>query len=64
MPDFRNEIRQRPIGLNLPPARAAEITKELSQHLEDQDEQALSRGATEEKAHLRTRMRRKSQTSA
>jgi predicted permease len=50
MPDFRDEIRKRLEGLSLSPAREAEIVEELSQHLEDQHEQALSDGATEEDA--------------
>jgi putative ABC transport system permease protein len=47
MPDFRGEIRKRLEGLSLSPAREAEIVEELSQHLEDQFEEALSRGITE-----------------
>ena len=35
--------------------REAEIVEELSQHLEDQYEQALSRGATEEEARRAVR---------
>src|SRR4051794_1841376 len=50
MPDFKEEIRKRLAGTNLPPTREAEIVEELSQHLDDQYEQALSRGATEEEA--------------
>ncbi len=51
MPEFKEEIRKRIEGLSLSPAREAEIVEELSQHLEDQVEQAISRGATEEEAH-------------
>src|SRR2546423_11844586 len=47
MPEFKEEIRARLEGLGLSPAREAEIVEELSQHLEDQYEQALSEGATE-----------------
>lgn len=43
MPEFREEIRKRLEGLGLSPAREAEIVEELSQHLEDQYEQAMSR---------------------
>jgi predicted permease len=50
MPDFKEEIRRRLRSLRLSPARENEIADELSQHLEDQYEQALSRGATEEEA--------------
>jgi putative ABC transport system permease protein len=50
MPDFKPEIRQRLQPLSLAPARENEIAEELAQHLEDQYEQALSRGATEEEA--------------
>jgi putative ABC transport system permease protein len=51
MPDFKKEIRSRLAALNLSPSREAEIVEELSQHLEDQYEQALSRGASEEEAY-------------
>ncbi|MEY2549129.1 MAG: putative transport system permease protein, partial [Verrucomicrobiota bacterium] len=50
MPDFKAEIRERLRSLSLAPARENEIAEELAQHLEDQYEQALSRGATEEEA--------------
>src|SRR4051812_38027522 len=50
MPEFKEEIRKRLEGLGLSPAREAEIVEELSQHLDDQYEQALSHGATEEAA--------------
>lgn len=50
MPEFREEIRKRLEGLDLAPAREAEIVEELAQHLEDQYEQALQRGATEDDA--------------
>src|SRR3954469_16984049 len=52
MPDFRNEIRERLGSLGLAPARENEIAEELSHHLEDQYDQALSRGASEEEARL------------
>jgi putative ABC transport system permease protein len=51
MPDFKEEIRKRVAGLQLSPAREAEIVEELSQHLDDQYEQSLNRGATEEEAY-------------
>src|SRR5687767_9280030 len=50
MPDFKEESRKRLQSLGLAPARENEIAEELSQHLEDQYDQALSRGATEEEA--------------
>jgi putative ABC transport system permease protein len=51
MPDFKKEIRSRLAALNLSPTREGEIVEELSQHLEDQYEQALSRGGSEEEAY-------------
>src|SRR5213595_2054537 len=50
MPDFRSEIRGRLMDLGLSPAREAEIADELVQHLEDEYEQALSRGLSEDEA--------------
>jgi putative ABC transport system permease protein len=50
MPDWKAEIRARLAGLNLSPVRQIEITEELSQHLEDRYEQALSHGASKEEA--------------
>src|SRR5947209_7173434 len=50
MPDFRSEIRERLGSLGLAPERENEIAEELSHHLEDQYEQTVSRGATEEEA--------------
>lgn len=50
MPEFKEEIRKRLAALSLSPAREAEIVEELSQHLDDQFEQAVQRGATEEEA--------------
>src|SRR2546423_457670 len=50
MPEFKDEVRKRLEGLGLSPGREAEIVEELSQHLDDQYEQALSHGATEEAA--------------
>ena len=51
MPDFREEIRKQLANLGLPPARESEIVEELSQHLEDQYEQSINRGASEEEAY-------------
>src|SRR5262249_32272210 len=50
MPDFRAEIRRRLATANLSPTRAAEIIEELSQHLEEQYEEALGGGASEDEA--------------
>src|SRR5215467_9014295 len=52
MPDFKTEIRARLATLQLSPAREAEIVDELSQHLEDEYEQALSRGVSDKEARL------------
>ena len=54
MPDFREEIRKQLANLGLPPARESEIVEELSQHLEDQYEQSINRGASEEEAYQTT----------
>src|SRR6266513_2213101 len=51
MPDFKEEIQKRVAALQLSPTREVEIVEELSQHLDDQYEQSLSRGATEEEAY-------------
>ena len=51
MPDFKDEIRKQLSALNLSPTRELEIIEELSQHLDDQYEQSISRGATEEEAY-------------
>src|SRR5256886_5353001 len=53
MPDFKAEIRARLAELGLPPAREAEIIEELSQHLAEQYEEAIARGASEEEARQR-----------
>jgi putative ABC transport system permease protein len=50
MPEFKDEIRNRLESLNLSPEREAEIVEELSQHLDDEFERAVSRGATEDEA--------------
>ena len=51
MPDFKSEIRRRLEGLCLSPTRESEIVEELSQHLEDQYEQSLTSGATEQETY-------------
>ena len=50
MPDFRVEIRARLAELQLSPVREAEIVEELSQHLEQEYDRALSCGASENEA--------------
>src|SRR6476660_8593590 len=50
MPDFKVEIRARLAELRLSPVREAEIVEELSQHLEQEYERAVSGGASEELA--------------
>src|SRR5438067_6823664 len=50
MPDFKFEIRARLAELRLPPVREAEIVEELSQHLAEQYEDAMTRGTSEEQA--------------
>ena len=47
MPDFKNEIQARVRELGLAPTREDEIVEELSQHLEEEFEHAVSRGASE-----------------
>jgi len=54
MPDFTEEIRKQLTKLRLAPTRENEIVEELSQHLEDQYEQSLSRGASQEEAYQAT----------
>ena len=48
MPDFKVEIRARLAELHLSPVREAEIVEELSQHLEQEYERAVSGGASED----------------
>ena len=50
MPDFKAEISVRLSELQLSPTREAEIVEELSQHLEQEYERAVSGGASEEEA--------------
>ncbi len=51
MPPLKEEIRTRLAGAGLSPTRENEIIEELSQHLEEQFEDALSHGASEDEAH-------------
>jgi predicted permease len=50
MPDWNGRIRKQLAGLNLAPAREAEIVEELAQHAEDRYRELLSGGATEAEA--------------
>src|SRR5215472_7688280 len=50
MADWKAEIRMRLGGLNLSPAREAEIVEELSEHLEDRYRELRQQGATTEQA--------------
>ena len=50
MPDWKEEVRKRLSGLNLPPAQEAEIVEELAQHLEDVYERSIKAGTTESEA--------------
>jgi len=51
MPDFKSEVTKQLHDLNLSPARELQVVEEISQHLEDYYDQAISRGATEQEAH-------------
>src|SRR5215471_9569972 len=50
MAECDEEIRKRLAGLNLPPAREAEIVEELAQHVEDRYEELITTGRTEVEA--------------
>jgi len=45
MPDFHQPVRERLAGLNLDPAREAEIVEELSVHLDARFRELLAEGA-------------------
>jgi macrolide transport system ATP-binding/permease protein len=47
MHDWRQEITKRLAGLNLSPAREAEIVEEVAQHLEDRYQELVGGGTTE-----------------
>ena len=51
MPEWKEEITKRMVGLNLDAAREAEIADELAQHLEDRYQELLADGLTEPEAH-------------
>ena len=50
MHEWSQEILKRLAGLNLPPAREAEIVEEVAQHLEDRYQELVTGGATEQEA--------------
>lgn len=50
MPDFKAEIRRSIAGLNLSAADEEQIVEELSQHLEEQFENAINHGVSDEEA--------------
>lgn len=50
MPDWRAPIRERLAGLNLTPAREVEIVEELAGHLDEQYQELLARGISEDQA--------------
>lgn len=50
MPDFKPEVRRSIAGLNLSAADGQQIVEELSQHLEEQFENAINHGASDEEA--------------
>jgi len=51
MAEWKDEVRERLSALNISPAREAEITEELAQHLEDRCRDLQIGGANEEDAH-------------
>ncbi len=50
MPDWRERIRRELAGLNLHPAREAEIVEELAEHADDRYQELRRAGATDEEA--------------
>src|SRR5215471_12823797 len=52
MPEWKEEIRTRLAGLNLSPAREAEIVDELAQHLDDRYAEFQAAGATDDQAYV------------
>src|SRR5258706_13171279 len=51
MPEWKQEISKRLVGLKLEPTRELEIVEELSQHLEDRYDELQMSGATPEVAY-------------
>jgi macrolide transport system ATP-binding/permease protein len=54
MPEWKEEIRQRLVNLNLAPTREAAIIEELAQHLDDCYTELLSSGEAPAKAYRQT----------
>src|SRR5258706_9280755 len=54
MPNWKQEIRQRLVGLKLEPTRVAAIVEELAQHLNDCYAELLASGATQAQAYRQT----------
>jgi putative ABC transport system permease protein len=52
MPEWKEEIRARLAGLNISPAREAEIVDELAQHLDDRFADLKVSGATDDQAYV------------
>ena len=50
MPDWKEEITKQLAGLNLSPAREAEIVEEVAQHLDDRYRELLAAGTAEAEA--------------
>ena len=50
MPDWRQEVKSRLLGLRLDPTREAEIVEELTQHIQDRYEEFVRGGATADEA--------------
>ena len=50
MPEWKEEITRQLAGLNLDPAREAEIVEEVAQHLDDRYHELLAGGASEQPA--------------
>jgi hypothetical protein len=54
MPEWRQLVRERLQGINLPPADEIGIVEELAQHLEDRYRELCSAGRTQEEALTRS----------
>lgn len=54
VPEWKREIEERLVNLNLDPAREAAIFQELAQHLADYYHELLAAGATQAETERRT----------
>jgi hypothetical protein len=54
MPEWRQLVRERLQGINLPPADEIGIVEELAQHLEDRYRELCGAGTTHEEALTRS----------